>query len=219
MKLFLDTANIQEVREAAALGAICGITTNPSLAAKENIGDLESYKSSILILTQLIDGPISVEVTAAEASRMVQQGEEIATWHPNVVVKIPSTMDGFKAMAVLCRQGIPVNQTLCFSINQALLGAEVGVRYVSPFVGRMDDEGQDGMQVVREMVQVFRLHGIKTNVLAASLRHPMHVVEAAKAGADVATIPFKVLLQMTHHPLTDVGMARFTKDWQQAAKP
>lgn len=217
MKLFLDTANIQEIREAVALGAINGVTTNPSLAAKENIGDLESYKTAILSITKLINGPISVEVTAADTMQMVQQAEEIANWHPNVVVKIPSTLDGFRAMAAITRQGIAVNQTLCFSVNQAILGAQAGARYVSPFVGRLDDEGLDGMQVVADIVEVFHKHGIKTQVLAASIRHPLHVVAAAKVGADVATLPFKVLIQMTQHSLTDVGMARFMKDWQSAA--
>lgn len=217
MKLFLDTANIQEIREAVALGAINGVTTNPSLAAKENIGDLESYKTAILSITKLINGPISVEVTAADTMQMVQQAEEIANWHPNVVVKIPSTLDGFRAMAAITRQGIAVNQTLCFSVNQAILGAQAGARYVSPFVGRLDDEGLDGMQVVADIVEVFHKHGIKTQVLAASIRHPLHVVAAAKVGADVATLPFKVLIQMTQHSLTDVGMARFMKDWQGAS--
>jgi len=217
VKLFLDTANIQEIREAVALGAISGVTTNPSLAAKENIGDLETYKSAILTIAKLVNGPISVEVTATEATQMVQQAEEIANWHPNVVVKIPSTIDGFKAIATVSRQGIAVNQTLCFSVNQALLGAEAGSRYVSPFVGRLDDEGMDGMQVVADIVQVFQRHGIKTRVLAASIRHPLHVVAAARVGADVATLPFKVLVQMTQHSLTDVGMARFIKDWQNAS--
>jgi transaldolase len=216
VKLFLDTANIQEIREAVALGAINGVTTNPSLAAKENIGDLESYKTAIISITKLINGPISVEVTAADTMQMVQQAEEIANWHPNVVVKIPSTLDGFRAMAAITRQGIAVNQTLCFSVNQAILGAQAGARYVSPFVGRLDDEGQDGMQVVADIVEVFHKHGIKTQVLAASIRHPLHVVAAAKVGADVATLPFKVLIQMAQHSLTDIGMARFMKDWQSA---
>ncbi len=216
MKLFLDTANIQEIREAVALGAINGVTTNPSLAAKENIGDLESYKTAIISITKLINGPISVEVTAADTMQMVQQAEEIANWHPNVVVKIPSTLDGFRAMAAITRQGIAVNQTLCFSVNQAILGAQAGARYVSPFVGRLDDEGLDGMQVVADIVEVFHKHGIKTQVLAASIRHPLHVTAAAKVGADVVTLPLKVLIQMTQHSLTDVGMARFMKDWQSA---
>jgi len=216
VKLFLDTANIQEIREAVALGAINGVTTNPSLAAKENIGDLESYKTAIISITKLINGPISVEVTAADTMQMVQQAEEIANWHPNVVVKIPSTLDGFRAMAAITRQGIAVNQTLCFSVNQAILGAQAGARYVSPFVGRLDDEGLDGMQVVADIVEVFHKHGIKTQVLAASIRHPLHVTAAAKVGADVVTLPLKVLIQMTQHSLTDVGMARFMKDWQSA---
>jgi transaldolase len=217
VKLFLDTANIQEIREAAALGAISGVTTNPSLAAKENIGDLESYKTAILSITQIVSGPVSVEVTAADTRGMVQQAEEIATWHPNVVVKLPSTVDGFKAMAVMKQKNIPVNQTLCFSVNQAILGAQNNVTFVSPFIGRIDDEGGDGMGLVEDIVQVFRKHGIPTKVLAASVRHPLHVVQAAQAGADVATLPFKVLMQMAGHSLTDVGMDRFMKDWQKVA--
>lgn len=217
MKLFLDTANIQEIREAAALGAISGVTTNPSLAAKENIGDLETYKSAVLTIAKLVNGPVSVEVTATETTQMVQQAEEMANWHPNVVVKIPSTIDGFKAITAVAHQGIAVNQTLCFSVNQALLGAQAGSRYVSPFVGRLDDEGMDGMQVVADIVEVFQRHSIKTKVLAASIRHPLHVVAAAKAGADIATLPFKVLVQMAQHSLTDAGMARFLKDWESAS--
>ena len=217
MKFFLDTANIEEIREAAALGVISGITTNPSLAAKERIGDQESYKAAILTIAQIINGPISVEVTALDTNGMVHQAEEIITWHPNVVVKLPSTLDGFRAMAAIRQKSIPINQTLCFSVNQALLGAELGVKYVSPFIGRFDDEGHDGMKVVADIVDVYHKQGIKTQVLAASIRHPLHVVQAAQAGADVATLPFKVLMQMTQHSLTDAGMARFTQDWQKAS--
>ncbi|MBI2936537.1 MAG: fructose-6-phosphate aldolase [Chloroflexi bacterium] len=213
MKLFLDTANLQEIREASSLGVISGVTTNPSLAAKEDIGDLESYKAAIWEIVALIDGPISVEVTALDPERMIEQARDIATWHPNVVVKLPSTLEGFKAMATVCKEGIKVNQTLCFSTNQALLGAQLGVYFVSPFVGRLDDEGHDGMQVVEEIVQVFKRYRFASQVLAASIRHPLHVIAAAKVGADVATIPFKVLMQMAHHPLTDVGVSRFTQDW------
>ena len=217
MHLFLDTANLDEVRQGADLGVISGVTTNPSLAAKEGIGDLENYKTSILEITRLIDGPISVEVTAEEAAAMIDQARDITTWHPNVVVKLPSTMEGFKAMAVIARDGIGINQTLCFSVNQALLGAQIGVMYVSPFVGRLDDEGHDGMQLVADLVDIFHRYSIPTQVLAASIRHPLHCVQAAKAGAHAATMPFRVLTQMTHHPLTDAGSTIFTRDWQKAA--
>lgn len=214
MRLFLDTANLDEIREAARLGVISGITTNPSLAAKEKIGDLEGYQSAVLEIAEIIDGPISVEVTALDADGMIEQARGIAKWHQNVVVKLPSTTDAFQAMNVISREGIPINQTLCFSANQALLGAQLGTTYVSPFVGRLDDEGTDGMGVVADIVSIFHRYGITTKVMAASIRHPMHCIQAAKAGAQVATIPFKVLMQMTHHPLTDVGVARFTEDWR-----
>ena len=218
MEFFLDTANLDEVREAARFGFIRGVTTNPSLAAKEMIGDLESYQTAILEIAQVINGPISVEVTASDADGMIEQAEQIATWHPNVVVKLPSTAEGFRAMHTVAQAGTPINQTLCFSVNQALLGAQAGATYVSPFVGRLDDEGQVGMEVVADIVSIFRKYSISTKVLAASIRHPLHCLEAAKAGADVATVPLKVLMQMTHHPLTDVGVARFAEDWQAAAK-
>ena len=218
MEFFLDTANLDEVRRAAQFGFIQGVTTNPSLAAKESIGDLESYQAAVLEIAQVIDGPISVEVTALDAEGMVEQAAQIVTWHPNVVVKLPSTTEGFQAMHAVAQTGAPINQTLCFSVNQALLGARAGATYVSPFVGRLDDAGQDGMAVVADIVSIFRSYGIATKVLAASIRHPLHCVAAARAGADIATLPFNVLMQMTQHPLTDVGMARFTKDWQAASK-
>ena len=216
MKLFLDTANSDDIREAVQLGVLSGITTNPSLAAKEGIGDLASYKTAVLEIAAVVDGPISVEVTSLETEEMVLQARDIVTWHPNVVVKLPSTRDGFQAMAVVAREGTRINQTLCFSVNQALLGAQIGVSYVSPFVGRLDDAGHDGMGVVADIVEVFRKHDISTQVLAASLRHPLHVIAAAKAGAHVATLPYELLKQMMHHPLTDVGAARFAQDWQHA---
>jgi transaldolase len=215
MRLFLDTANLHEICQAVALGVISGVTTNPSLAAKEGIGDLRTYRAAVLEIAELVDGPISVEVTALDTEGMVTQARDIATWHRNAVVKLPSTLDGFRAMAVVKKESIRVNQTLCFSVTQALLGAQVGVDFVSPFVGRLDDEGHDGMQVVRDIVEVFRRYNLPTKVLAASLRHPMHVVAAAQAGADIATMPFKVLMQMAYHSLTDVGVARFTQDWQK----
>ena len=217
MRLFLDTANEEEVKQGASLGVISGVTTNPSLAAKEGIGDLLSYKASILRIAQIIDGPISVEVTAQDTQGMIEQGKDIAVWHDNVVVKLPSTIEGFKAMAVLARENIPINQTLCFSVNQALLGSQIGVKYVSPFIGRLDDEGHDGIELVADLVDVFDKYNLPTQVLAASIRHPLHCVRAAQVGAHVATMPIRVLMQMTHHPLTDTGNATFTRDWGKAA--
>ena len=216
MRLFLDTANLDEVRQGAELGVVSGVTTNPSLAAREGIGDRDSYRSVVLEIARIIHGPISVEVTARSVDGMVEQARDIATWHPNVVVKLPSTRDGFRAMAPVAREGIPINQTLCFSVNQALLGAQAGVAYVSPFVGRLDDAGHRGMDIVADIVEVYRQYGLPTQVLAASIRHPLHCVEAAKAGAHIATVPYKVLTQMMDHPLTAAGDAAFTRDWERA---
>ncbi|MEE8443617.1 MAG: fructose-6-phosphate aldolase [Dehalococcoidia bacterium] len=218
MELFLDTANLDEIRQAVRLGVISGITTNPSLAAKEGIGEVHDYRQAVQEIAQMVDGPISAEVLSAEYEGMVLEAREIASWAPNVVAKIPSTLAGFEAIATLSREKIKTNQTLCFSINQALLGARAGASFVSPFVGRLDDEGHDGMQVVAEIVEIFNRYEIDTKVLAASIRHPLHCVAAAKAGAHIATVPFKVLTQMAHHPLTDIGVARFTEDWKRALK-
>ena len=217
MRLFLDTANLDEIRQAAAFGFISGVTTNPSLAAKERVGDLDAYRDVVMEITKLVDGPISVEVTAPDTEGMLVQGRDIATWHPNVVVKLPSTIEGFAAMKTITDEGIRVNQTLCFSVNQALLGAHSNASFVSPFVGRLDDEGHNGMELVGDIVRVFERYHIPTQVLAASIRHPLHVVEAAQLGAHVATVPFKVLMQMAHHPLTDVGAARFIEDWEKVS--
>ena len=217
MKLFLDTANLDEIREAAGMGFISGVTTNPSLAAKERIGDLEAYRAVVMEIAAIVDGPISVEVTAPDTDGMIEQARAIAPWHPNVVVKLPSTLEGFRAMGVVTREGIHVNQTLCFSVNQASLGAQTGASYVSPFVGRLDDEGHHGMALVGDIVDIFDRYDIPTQVLAASIRHPLHCVEAAQVGAHIATVPFKVLMQMAHHPLTDIGAARFLEDWERAS--
>ena len=219
MRLFLDTANIDEIEQGVRLGVISGVTTNPSLAAKEGIGDLGSYKNAILQIAEILpeNSPISVEVTAQDSQEMIRQSREIATWHSSVIVKLPSTIDGFHAIAVITREGIPVNQTLCFSVNQALLGAQLGVTYVSPFVGRLDDEGHQGMDLVADLVSTFRNYPIETQVLSASVRHPLHCVQAAKVGAHIASIPFKVLMQMTHHPLTDAGNAIFNRDWDKVS--
>lgn len=218
MKIFLDTANIEEIAHASRLGLIQGVTTNPSLAAKEGIADLEDYRTCVKQVTDMVDGPVSVEVVSDNPMEMIAQGREFSTWAENVVVKLPSTPSGFEAMATISREGIAINQTLCFSANQALLGVQAGASYVSPFVGRLDDEGQDGMQLIKLIADIFKKHNIETSVLAASIRHPLHCVMAAQAGADIATVPYKVLMQMMNHSLTDSGMERFTRDWMQASQ-
>ena len=211
MKFFIDTANLREIREANAMGILDGVTTNPSLIAKEG----KPFKDTILEICGIVDGPVSVEVVALEAKGMLREAEEFATWHKNVVVKLPTTKEGLKACKTLTGQGIRTNLTLCFSPNQALMVAKAGATYVSPFVGRLDDISHVGMDLVRQIVQIYSNYGYKTQVLAASLRHPLHVVEAAMAGAHVATIPFKVLDQMIKHPLTDKGLDAFLKDWEK----
>lgn len=217
MKLFLDTANIAEIRQGARLGVISGVTTNPSLAAKEGIGRRESYRVAVQEISDIIPGPISVEVVSQDAAGMIAEGRDIAEWIPNPWVKVPSTVEGFEAIATLSKDGIKINQTLCFSVNQALLGAQAGSTVVSPFVGRLDDIGHEGLELVAEIVSIYRRYEIKTLVMAASIRHPLHCVQAARVGADIATIPYGILLQMVKHPLTDAGVARFLQDWQKAA--
>lgn len=212
MRLFLDTANITEIAEAVQMGVITGVTTNPSLMAKESGAD---FKSVVQQICALVNGPVSAEVTSLDAESMIEEAREIASWAPNVVIKIPVSKAGLRATSVLSPQGIKVNMTLCFSPNQALLAAAAGAAFVSPFVGRLDDIGQDGMQVVADTVAIYRGYGIATEVIAASIRHPMHVVAAAKAGAHIATVPYKVLLQMIDHPLTTIGIDRFLKDWSK----
>jgi transaldolase len=209
MKFFIDTANLKEIQEAASLGILDGVTTNPSLIAKEG----KPFKETILKICEIVDGSVSVEVTATDAAGMCQQAREYAAWHKNVVLKLPTTRDGVKACRCLSQAGIPTNLTLCFSPNQALLVAKAGAAYVSPFVGRLDDISHVGMDLVRQVIQIYKNYNFKTQVLAASLRHPLHVVEAAMAGAQVATLPFKVLDQMFSHPLTDRGLDQFLKDW------
>ena len=217
MEFFLDTANIDEIRQGARMGVVTGVTTNPSLAAKEGIGKLDAYRTTVEEIASLIDGPISVEVISTDVEGMITEGRDIATWIPNPWVKLPSTQAGIEAMSVLTSNNIKVNQTLCFSVNQALLGARAGATAVSPFVGRLDDIGQQGMDLVEDIVKVYRTYDIHTKVLAASIRHAQHCVMAAKAGADISTIPFTVLLQMLKHPLTDAGQSRFSQDWQNAS--
>lgn len=218
MRIFLDTANLDELRKAARLGVVSGVTTNPSLAAKEGTGDLNSYRRVIQEIAGIIEGPISAEVISTDAAGMIREGRDIAKWHPNVIVKLPSTLAGLEAISTLAKEGIKINQTLCFSVNQALLGAVAGTTFVSPFIGRLDDEGHDGMELIRDIVQVFNEYHYSTLVLAASIRHPLHCTQAAKAGAHIATMPYKVLTQMMHHPLTDVGVARFVEDWNKVLK-
>ena len=215
MRIFLDTANIDQIKQAAKLGIISGVTTNPSLVSKEATSDYQAITKEIC---SIISGPVSVEVLVEGVEQMVEQARHISTWAPNVVIKIPATIDGLAATSILSKESIKVNFTLCFSLNQALLGALAGAAYVSPFVGRLDDTGLDGMQVVKEIVDVFQHYDLSTQVIAASIRHPQHCVTAAKAGAHIATIPYNVLLQMIQHPLTDVGVTRFLSDWQRVSQ-
>ena len=212
MKIFLDTGNINEIREAAALGVLDGVTTNPTLIAKEG----KPFKPTVLEICKIVGGPVSVEVVGTDSGTMCREGQEFASWHEHVVVKLPTTREGVKACKCLSGQGIKINMTLCFSPNQALLVAKAGATYVSPFVGRLDDISHDGMELVRQILQIYKNYGFKTQVLAASLRHPLHVVEAALAGAHVGTLPYKVLDSMFNHPLTDKGLAQFLKDWEKA---
>jgi transaldolase len=215
MQIFLDTANIDQIRQAAKLGVISGVTTNPSLVSKEGTAD---YQAVVKEICSIIPGPISVEVLVEGVQAMIEQARLISSWAPNIVIKIPATTDGLEVTSALAKEKIKVNFTLCFSLNQALLGALAGATYVSPFVGRLDDVGQDGMEVVKDIVDVFRYYQISTQVIAASIRHPQHCVTAAKVGAHIATVPHKVLMQMIQHPLTDVGVARFLSDWQGVSK-
>jgi len=214
VKIFLDTANIDEIREAASWGVLDGVTTNPSLVAKTG----RKWSEVIQDIIALVDGPISLEVTTTQADEMVKQGRQLAKLHKNVVVKIQMTTEGLKAIRVLSAEGVRINTTLVFSANQAILAAKAGAKYVSPFIGRLDDMGQDGMEVIREIVPIFRNYKFECEVLVASVRHPLHVIEAAKLGADIVTLPFEVLKKMTQHALTDVGLKRFLDDWQKVPK-
>ena len=212
MKLFIDTANVAEISEAASWGILDGVTTNPSLVAREG----RTYHDLGAEICRLVEGPVSAEVLATDAEGMEREGRELAGVAENVVVKLPITTEGVRVCARFAEEGIATNLTLCFSPAQALLVAKAGATYVSPFVGRLDDVGQDGMQLVREIVQIFDAYEFPTQVLVASVRHPQHVVEGALAGADVATVPFKVLQQLFHHPLTDIGLQRFISDFRAA---
>ncbi len=214
VKIFLDTANIDEIREAASWGVLDGVTTNPTLVAKTG----RKWGEVVQDILALVDGPISLEVTSNDPDEMVKQGRQLAKLHKNVVVKVQMTTEGLKAIKKLSSEGIRINCTLVFSANQAILAAKAGAKYVSPFIGRLDDQGQEGMQVIREIVEVFRNYEWDCGVLVASIRHPLHVIEAARLGADVVTVPFDVLKKMAQHSLTDVGLKRFLDDWQKVPK-
>lgn len=214
MKFFLDTANLDEIREAASWGVLDGITTNPSLVSKEG----RNFKELIREICNIVNGPISAEVVATTCEAMVQEGHELAKIHKNVVVKIPLIVEGLKAVKILSSEGIKVNVTLCFSANQALLAAKAGATYISPFIGRLDDISQDGMSIIKDIKLIYDNYRFSTQILTASIRHPLHVLEAAKAGSHVATMPFKVLEQMIKHPLTDIGLKRFLADWDKFVK-
>jgi len=213
MKIFLDTANVDEIRQAVALGVLDGVTTNPSLAAKEK----RSFRDIIIEICELVpNGAISAEVVSTDYEGMVREAQEVASWHRNVVVKLPTIPTGVRVCSELSRKGIRFNMTLVFSPSQALLVAKAGAYFVSPFLGRLDDISQDGLALLRDIVTIYRNYGFKTEVLAASLRHPMHVVEAAKIGAHIGTVPYKVFEQLFRHPLTDKGLELFLKDWEKA---
>ena len=211
MKFFIDTADLGEIREAAAMGVLDGVTTNPSLVKTSGA---KNFHDLIVQICELVDGDVSAEVVAVDYDGIVREGRELAQLHENVVVKVPLIKDGIKAIRTFSDEGIRTNCTLCFSPSQALLAAKAGATYISPFVGRLDDISTDGMQLIRDIVTIYANYGFDTEVLAASLRHPMHVVECALAGADVATMPFKVIEQLLKHPLTDSGLARFLDDWK-----
>lgn len=212
MKFFIDTANVEDIKRANDMGVICGVTTNPSLIAKEG----RDFKEVIKEITSIVGGPISGEVkaTTVDAEGMIREGREIAAIHPNMVVKIPMTVEGLKAVKVLSAEGIKTNVTLIFTANQALLAAEAGATYVSPFLGRLDDINQPGIELVRTIAEIFAVYGYETEIIAASVRNPIHVTDCALAGADIATVPYKVIEQMTKHPLTDQGIEKFQADYK-----
>lgn len=210
MKFFIDTANLDEIREAHALGLLSGVTTNPTLVAREkNVSFHERLKE----ITALVPGSVSAEVIALDAEGMIKEGKELAAIAPNITVKVPMTPDGLKAVHALSQEGIKTNVTLIFNANQALLAARAGATYVSPFLGRLDDIGQDGLELISTIADIFTVHGLEAEIIAASIRHPLHVTEAALRGAHIATIPYKVILQLFHHPLTDKGIEAFLADW------
>jgi transaldolase len=211
MRIFLDTANLSEIKSGVKLGLVDGVTTNPSLVAKEQC----KFKERVIEICELVKGPVSAEATAMETAGMVAEAREIAAWHKHVVVKIPLIPAGLRAISQLSSEGIKTNCTLCFSLNQAVLAAKAGATYVSPFIGRLDDIGHDGMELIREMREAWDIYGFTTEILSASLRHAYHFKMSVLFGADVATVPYKVLMQLVKHPLTDIGLANFLADWEK----
>ncbi|MGD9569521.1 MAG: fructose-6-phosphate aldolase [Sedimentibacter sp.] len=214
MKLFIDTANVEEIRKANDMGVICGVTTNPSLIAKEG----RLFEEVVSEITQIVDGPISAEVISLDSEGMIREAVELAKIHKNIIIKIPMTTEGLKAVKVLHKENIKTNVTLIFSAGQALLAARAGASYVSPFVGRLDDVSNNGMELIAEIVDIFNNYDIDTEIIAASIRHPMHVTQAARLGCHIATVPYKVILQLAKHPLTDKGIDQFLKDWETVPK-
>ena len=214
MKLFIDTANVEEIRKANDMGVICGVTTNPSLIAKEG----RIFEEVVSEITQIVDGPISAEVISLDSEGMIREAVELAKIHKNIIIKLPMTVEGLKAVKVLTRENIKTNVTLVLSAGQALMAARAGATYVSPFVGRLDDVSNNGMELIAEIVDIFNNYNIDTEIIAASIRHPMHVTQAARLGCHIATVPYKVLVQMTKHPLTDKGIDQFLKDWETVPK-
>lgn len=210
MKIFIDTANVDEIVKANDMGVVCGVTTNPSLIVKEGRDFVEVIKE----ITSIVDGPISAEVISLESKGMVKEGRELAKIHKNIVIKVPMTMEGLKAVKIFTSEGIKTNVTLIFSATQALLAARAGATYVSPFLGRLDDIGNEGMNLIEEIVDIFNVHAIQTEIISASIRSPIHVIQAARLGSHIATIPYNVIEQMTRHPLTDQGIEKFLKDWE-----
>jgi len=218
MKFFIDTANLQEIKDAHALGVLDGVTTNPSLIAKEGIANRPDFEKHIRAICELVQAPVSAEVIATETPGMLAEARTLAGLDPHVVVKIPMTTDGLRAVKQLSEEGIKTNVTLIFSPLQALMAAKAGATYVSPFVGRLDDVAHQGMDVVNQILEIYSNYLFETELIVASIRNPLHVLEAAKMGADIATIPFKVIEQLVRHPLTDIGLANFLKDWQKVER-
>jgi fructose-6-phosphate aldolase, TalC/MipB family len=214
MKLFIDTANIEHIKQANDLGVICGVTTNPSLIAKEG----RDFVQVVTEITKIVDGPISAEVISLDHEEMIEEAHKLAKINKNIVVKIPMTLEGLKAVKVLSSEKIKTNVTLIFSATQGLLAARAGATYISPFLGRLDDIAMDSLNLISELTQIFSIHDVQTKIIAASIRNPIHVIEAARMGADIATVPYNVILQMAKHPLTDAGIDKFLKDWESVPK-
>lgn len=214
MKLFIDTANLDEIKEVSSWGIICGVTTNPSLIAKEG----RDFKTVVKEITEIVDGPISAEVVSLDQEGMLEEARDLAKIHENIIIKVPMTSEGLKAVNQLNKENIKTNVTLVFSANQALLAARAGASFVSPFVGRLDDLGSEGIDLIGDIADIFMMHDIDSEIISASIRNPMHVINSAKAGADIATIPYKIFQQMLEHPLTDSGIEKFLSDWESTKK-